>query len=328
MRFFAGPFGTDGVDIEDRLGEFDLIASAAEQWGYDGLLLAEGRLPESDGWSAPFPLACYLTAGTQYLRIGVVCAPDTANPITYAEEAAVLDAFSNGRAFVVVRPSSEEERARLGAGAGDSLERFAEAVEIMVRSWAPTPFAFDGRFFRFPARDAANQFAQGIDRISVTPKPVQLRLPLWVAQSASRDMSSVARSWGASMMLFPGAMVMAGEQIGGSAAVRDLHVADTDDDAWNQALPFLRRRHNKPSADRRDFAGEAIVGGVDRCIDEIGLLTDKGISFLSCRFLWPGASARSVAQVMSLFAAGVVPEFRMEGFPREIRLRTWRGATT
>lgn len=326
MRFLLGPLGTDGGGTARELDELITLAGVAEQWGFDGLLVTEGRLPDDDGWAAPFTVLMRAALRTTALRLGALCTPEITKPIYHAEEAAVLDAISSGRAFTVLRRASAEELSRL-AGVSPAEGRYAEAVEVLLRSWAPPTFRFDGRHWRVPGRNERNTFAAGVDKVSVTPKPVQLVLPTWLLSTADGDDRKLARAFDLPVALDAGFAPSHGE--GSFArptlAIRDLHLDPDASRARDQAAPVLRDRHGD-AASAQSWPDHAVVGDVDAVIDQLRGLAAGGVGLVACRPLWPTRGIEETATMLRFFGTAVVGEFRMDAFPEEIRIREPQGS--
>jgi alkanesulfonate monooxygenase SsuD/methylene tetrahydromethanopterin reductase-like flavin-dependent oxidoreductase (luciferase family) len=126
-------------------------------------------------------------------------------PIGVAEDWAVLDNLSRGRAILGVSPGERPEEFRAAGVSWDDREAaFREAVELIRTSWTQLSFQFVGEHYQFPLgaegargwrlepadawvsseRGFVPQWSRG--RVSpqylpVTPRPVQLpHPPIWV----------------------------------------------------------------------------------------------------------------------------------------------------
>jgi alkanesulfonate monooxygenase SsuD/methylene tetrahydromethanopterin reductase-like flavin-dependent oxidoreductase (luciferase family) len=324
MRFLLGPLGS-GADRAAALHDLVELAGTAEESGFDGLLLAEARLPEADGWAAPLTIAMRLARRTTALRLGALFPPDVTNPIYQAEEVAVLDAVSAGRAFAVLRRASAEELRRLAGVPEPGDRRYAESLDVLLASWAPNPFTYDGEHWRVPGRDPGNTFAHGIEAVNVTPKPLQLTVPAWLLQAAEHDERDLARRVDLPLAVDAGQAPLPGSPARPSAAVRDLHVAPDAEQAWRQALPVLEHRHGRSGTAPADWAEHAVVGDVDACIAQVARLQSRGVGLLACRPLWPDADTAETLRLLRFVGEAIVPEFRMDAFPEQIRIHAPQG---
>jgi alkanesulfonate monooxygenase SsuD/methylene tetrahydromethanopterin reductase-like flavin-dependent oxidoreductase (luciferase family) len=116
-------------------------------------------------------IAATVVAATNTLRVIVGIELGEENPVTLAEEVAVLDNLSNGRIGVI---------GELGAL---DPEAAAEDVTILRASWAGRPIRHRGKRWKVPAGLAGHVAP---DAVMITPPPAQLGIPLWVAGDASR----------------------------------------------------------------------------------------------------------------------------------------------
>lgn len=135
-------------------------AQAAEEAGIDLVLLrSDGREP-----AGGLTTAAFLAPRTSVLRI-IAAAPVGGHPLHIAEQAAVVDNALGGRLLLLLT----------GDGSPDSV--LSETAEIVLAASRPCPFAYPGSHWTVPGNVEGNA---GERRISVTPKPAQLELPLWL----------------------------------------------------------------------------------------------------------------------------------------------------
>jgi len=158
----------------------DVVAQAclAEELGFASVLLAErhlthGRLLHP----SPFVLVAAIAARTTEIRVGTagrILSLD--HPIRVAEDAATLDVLSGGRLELgVTRASLDgEAHAAFACPTDASNERFAEALEILVKALSEESFSYDGRQYQIP-------------EVSVFPKPLQRPHPPISVVAVSRD---------------------------------------------------------------------------------------------------------------------------------------------
>jgi len=92
------------------------------------------------------------------------------NPVTLAEEVAVLDLISGGRVVVVVDPDSL---------APDDAD---EELALLRAAWSGRPVQHHGSRWRVPAGLAGHVAPASV---MVTPKPAQVDLPVWVGPAWS-----------------------------------------------------------------------------------------------------------------------------------------------
>jgi alkanesulfonate monooxygenase SsuD/methylene tetrahydromethanopterin reductase-like flavin-dependent oxidoreductase (luciferase family) len=319
--------------------KFGLFMRVAAQRGRDedrahGLILEEARLAEEEGfdsvWFAaghqlsggsPFPLAAAAARRTRAIRLVVRPPLGVTHPLYTAEDAAALDLISGGR--VIVAPpaaSTDDALAAYGVDPGDAVERTWEAIEVLLKAWAPEPFRHQGRAWTIPAGLPEHETSRAASKLSVTPKPAQPSVPIWVAPASLEDaeraavlgLPVVAESWltpDEVRDLFAAHATRAAPAVGSiRVAIRPVHVADTD--AHARAAVATPGR------------GGPIVGGVETVVGELHRYAELGVNYLVCEMALPGLSTEQVRSSTILFARGVAPRLRMYGYPEEIQVRT------
>jgi probable F420-dependent oxidoreductase len=106
------------------------------------------------------------------------------DPVLTAKACATIDVLSDGRllpAFGVGSALSRDFTAT-GTPTRGRGKRTAEGLEIMARLWSEESVSFHGEFYQ-------------LDDASISPRPVQQPLPLWVGGSAKQAIERTAR-WG------------------------------------------------------------------------------------------------------------------------------------
>ncbi len=150
----------------------------ADALGFDGVCVNEHHQTAYGMMPAPNVLAGALSRS---IKNGKVCVlgralPITDNPLTIAEEFAMLDNLTGGR-FIAgfVRGLGTEYHASM-ANPSFSHARFHEAHDLIVRAWTETgPFAFDGKHYRF-------------NYVNLWPRPYQEpHPPIWIPSQGSRE---------------------------------------------------------------------------------------------------------------------------------------------
>ena len=159
----------------------------AEKLGFDCVMFAEHHLLR-DGWIPSPNLMCAAAAAvTSRIRLGtdILIIPFN-HPIRAAEEAAVIDTLSGGRYI-------------LGLGLGvfpkefDSFQlslkergsRAEESIPLIRRLLTETNVSHSGRYYQF--KD-----------VTITPRPVQKNMPIWVGaieEPAIRRAARLGDAW-------------------------------------------------------------------------------------------------------------------------------------
>ncbi|WP_183407745.1 LLM class flavin-dependent oxidoreductase [Nocardioides marmoriginsengisoli] len=175
-QFDPSASAVDGVD--------DVVtqAAAAEAAGFHAVYLGHHYLAQS-AFIQPIPLAGYLAAATDRVRIGtgVLLAP-LLNPIALAEELASLDVLSNGRLTVGIGAGyRKRETTAFGVDWPDRLTRLAEYVPILRALWNGETLDLAGSWGEVPGA-------------SVVLRPVQPGgPPLWIGAFAEPAIKRAAR---------------------------------------------------------------------------------------------------------------------------------------
>ncbi len=158
----------------------------ADQLGFDGVCLNEHHQTAYGMMPIPAVIAGALSCSVKRAKIAVLgrALPLVNNPLTIAEEYAMLDNITRGRIIAgFVRGIGAEYHA-CGVNPAHSQERFAEAHDLVLRAWTePGPFGFSGKHYQF-------RYVNPWPRPYQTPHP-----PIWIPSQGS---SSTIR-WAARM---------------------------------------------------------------------------------------------------------------------------------
>src|SRR3712207_101620 len=102
--------------------------------------------------------------------------PVLSNPLSVAEEFAILDNVTRGRIITGFVRGIGAEYHSLAVNPTESHERFHEAHDLIVQAWTrPGPFAFEGKHYNFP-------------HVNLWPRPYQTpHPPIWIPSQGSRE---------------------------------------------------------------------------------------------------------------------------------------------
>ncbi|MCY4417091.1 MAG: LLM class flavin-dependent oxidoreductase [Chloroflexi bacterium] len=164
----------EGRTQDEAFDEAFAIAQLADDTGIDGVWLAERhfaapRTPTDPGGagipsvsSVPLMMAGIIAARTERVRVGTgVSVLPLAHPIRLAEEAATVDNISRGRLdFGIGRSSFPRSYHGYDVPFNESRERFAEALDIILKAWNNYRFDHHGHYYN-------------MDDVVVTPRPYQ-----------------------------------------------------------------------------------------------------------------------------------------------------------
>jgi hypothetical protein len=142
-------------------------ARLAEAHGLFGVLVRPDRPGTEMTRAAEVAVATRDTRVIGWLPLG------SEHPVTLAEEAAVLDNIAAGRVMLVA------DTGDLDAGAA------GEDLLLLRRCWSGRPIRHQGPRWRVPAGRHDDVPAA----ISVTPKPAQVDIPVWLAGPAATDVA-------------------------------------------------------------------------------------------------------------------------------------------
>ncbi|HWL06268.1 MAG TPA: LLM class flavin-dependent oxidoreductase [Xanthobacteraceae bacterium] len=241
----------DPVKGADLYHEYLDQMELADRLGFDGVCLNEHHQTAYGMMPIPGVLAGALARSVKRAKIAILgrALPLLNNPLTVAEEYAILDNLTRGR-FIAgfVRGIGAEYHA-MGINPAYSLDRFAEAHDLIIRAWTePGPFEYAGDHYRFAY-------------VNPWPRPYQdPHPPVWVPSQGS----STTINWAAKMRytycqtLSPIATVAkffdmyreAAEKHGYTASPDQLawsnsiYIAETDEKAMREAKPHLEALAN------------------------------------------------------------------------------------
>ncbi|MEC9248793.1 MAG: LLM class flavin-dependent oxidoreductase [Pseudomonadota bacterium] len=151
---------------------------AAEAYGYDGCAVNEHHANFYGTMPSPNIIAAMLIQRTRHLPIGVIgnAIPLHGNPLRVGEEIAMLDVISGGRIISGFVRGIGCEYFNNGVNPGDSIERFNEAHDLIIKSWTDEgPFTWQGKHFYVP-------------NVNPIPRPIQdPHPPIWIPGQGSLE---------------------------------------------------------------------------------------------------------------------------------------------
>jgi len=148
----------------------------ADELGFDGVAVNEHHQTAYGLMPSPVVTASALARRTKQCRIAILgnafCLRD--NPLTLAEEHAMIDVITGGRLVTGFVRGVGTEYFSMGANPVHSLERHKEAAELVVRAWTETgPFSFEGKHFH-------------LENVNLWPRPFQQpHPPIWCPSQGS-----------------------------------------------------------------------------------------------------------------------------------------------
>jgi alkanesulfonate monooxygenase SsuD/methylene tetrahydromethanopterin reductase-like flavin-dependent oxidoreductase (luciferase family) len=177
----------------------------ADALGFDSAWLAEGRASASS-CSQPSIFLAFVARRTKSIHLRPLHRRALGeHPVRLAEEIALLDHFSHGRAGIAFAAASAQRA---------DVELVHETIEFVRTAWVTNEFRFRGKCFRFPERTSATapagasyptwegdyvpQWKWGAakstaDFLAVTPKPLAVHVPVYVAIDDDATLECAAR---------------------------------------------------------------------------------------------------------------------------------------
>ena len=303
----------------------------ADELGFHAIWLTEHHfssvpyVPDVDGEycisASPYAMACAASQITKTVRIGTaVKVLPLEHPLRTAEDVAMADILSGGRIdFGIGLGYRKYEFDGLDIPMEEKLDRYKEALEIILGAWTTDEFSYDGRYWKVP-------------RLSLVPRPVQQpHPPVWIASRYTpRDVIDFALDGGykllaawqpANELRDSFQMVKQARAARGVpdapfdfACIRHVFVAETDAEAQREGAAavdyYLKSTVQfRPVGDHEKE--QMIFGGSETCIEKIRVLNEEaGINNLICWMNFGALDQKKVARSMRLFADTVLPVFQ------------------
>ncbi len=261
------------------------FAGAAGFWRWVDLCEAGGvdSLWQTDRLVSREPILECMTAlaalagRTRRLKFGMnVASLALRDPVLLAKQCATIDVLSEGRllpGFGIGSPAAPEWKA-LNQDTSVRGRKTDEGLEIVRRLWTEDTVDFEGTHYR-------------LSGASISPKPVQRDLPMWIGGSsdaAIRRTARVGTGWQAGPETPPeAALVIAKIRAAVNAAGRAI-----EEDHYGAGFPFRFGRPDDPGLLRlmdayrkrtgRDPANYFAIGDADTIVARIAEYVEAGVS--------------------------------------------------
>lgn len=329
------PFTKSEVQVyAEHIEQFKL----ADRLGFDSVWLTEHHfssvpyVPDVDGeycvCASPYAMACAVAMITENVRIATaVKILPLEHPLLTAEEAAMADILSGGRIdFGVGLGYRKYEFEGLRVPIEEKLERFNEALEIILGVWTTDEFTYEGKYWNIP-------------RLSLVPRPIQKpHPPVWVAtrlgtheviEYVAKHGYHMLSAWAPPDQLGQAHNLMREARASQGlddldfpfTCVRHVFVAESDAEAKRKGTDYVDY-YMKSTAQFRPIGdherGQMIFGGPETCIEKIQELNEvAGINNLICWMNFGGLPLDMVKASMNLFVEEVMPRCREFGAIRK-----------
>jgi len=303
MRFAVMIEGQEDVTWEDWL----LLARTCERLGFETLFRSDhylsvmgGRTRDAlDAWAT----VCGLAAVTSTLRLGTLVSPATfRHPSVLAKLAVSADHISGGRVELGIGTGwNEDEHTAYGfpfPSMRTRMDRLAEQVEIVHRSWGDEPFSFQGEHYT-------------IENLDARPKPVQKpHVPLLMGGAAGPRGAALAARWADEYNVVGATPEEAAERRGRLREACERAGRDPDTLRFSVMHPFvvgseeadLRRRADELATLGQPGAGEGLSGTPDRLVERLREYAEAGVERVMLQHL-----LHRDTEALELLAAEVVP---------------------
>jgi alkanesulfonate monooxygenase SsuD/methylene tetrahydromethanopterin reductase-like flavin-dependent oxidoreductase (luciferase family) len=312
-------------EIERRLR----LVREARELGFDAFWSGQHFLTDPYQMLQPVPWLARVAAEAPGATIGtMVMLLPLYQPVLAAEELATLDIISGGNLICGFALGYREiENEALGSPSNERVSRFREALQILEKMWAGEPFSFEGAHFRVPS-------------CMPTLLPVQRPRPqIWLAANSDGAVRRAARLGDAWAIAPHSTLTVVRRQLGvyrearAKAGLepptripirREVIVAPTDSEAWEQAETYLAPKYNTyrrwgqhrvlPDDDEwvEDFGSLAqdrfIVGSPDSVVRELERYeSELGVTDLMMTSDRAGMPFALAERSLRLFATEVLP---------------------
>ena len=303
----------------------------ADALGFDSVWLTEHHFsslphaPDVPGEycvsASPFAMACAISQTTQNIRIGsAIKVLPLEHPLRTAEDVAMADIMSKGRIdFGVGLGYRKYEFDGLGIPIEEKMERFDEALRIILGVWTTEEFSYQGKFWTVP-------------RMTLVPRPVQKpHPPVWYAtrfgtpeaiEYATKNNYRLLCAWAPrpDLKATHDSLAQARALRGLDAenfdftCLRHVFVGESDSDAKRRGTKFVEyymesTKFFRPIGDHEH--DEMVFGGPETCIEKItSLATETGVNNLICWMNFGGLPQDMVEASMRLFSEEVIPGVR------------------
>jgi alkanesulfonate monooxygenase SsuD/methylene tetrahydromethanopterin reductase-like flavin-dependent oxidoreductase (luciferase family) len=190
LQFFSWP--NRRVDLATVYARALERIEMMDKTGYDAVWLAEHHFTTFSVCPSVHMMGMLAAARTRRLRIGTaVSLAAFYHPLRLAEEVALLDVLSGGRVnWGAGRGFDRTEFENFGVAPEESVARFRETVEIVLRAWTEDRLEFSGQHFRYAD-------------VEVLPKPLQKpHPPTWLATTSDPSVEWAAEQ-GFSILMDP-----------------------------------------------------------------------------------------------------------------------------
>jgi probable F420-dependent oxidoreductase len=252
---------------------------ACEEWQVDSVWLSE-RLVSAQSFLEPLTTLAAIAGRTRHVKFGMnATVLPLRDPLVLAKECATIDYLSDGRLLPMFGVGNDValEWKALGIDTRGRGARSNEMLALLARLWSEDHVSHDGKYYHY-------------EDVTISPKPKQQPLPLWIGGSSEAAIDRTARygnGWLAGAAQGPEQIA----QVVASIRARSAELGrPIDDDHFGAGFSFRFGSWEEPvversvqtyraragaDADPRNFMA---VGEAESIIDLVTRFREAGIS--------------------------------------------------
>ncbi len=304
MTISAG-LGIANFSFDDATGFWKWI-DLCDNGGVDSIWQSDRIISKDENLECMSVMAA-LAGATKKIKFGMnVASLGLRDPVITAKACATIDVLSGGRLLPAFGIGSAISRDYVATGTPTKGrgKRTAEGLEILSRLWSEETVTMEGTYYQ-------------LHEASISPRPIQQPMPLWVGGSAKQAIERTAR-WGTGWQ----AGIDSADQVGPIIEGIKTRTAELgrqiDEDHYGAGFGFrfgspdepIIQRYNELLTKRlgRDPKGFTAIGGTDEIMRLISDFRKAGVHKFILRPIASGTTDM-MAQTERLIAE-VLPEVR------------------
>ncbi|MEY7851976.1 LLM class flavin-dependent oxidoreductase [Natrarchaeobius sp. A-rgal3] len=335
MKLGTGLFTAQRRPDDDRepgelYDEILTLTREIERAGLDSAWVSEHHFAEDGYLSSTMPTLGAMAAETDDLEIGsCVALGPLYDPVRLAEDAATVDLIADGRLTLgLAIGSNPREFDVFGVPREERAERLEDLVPFLRAAWSDGPLEYESTFHDVPAD------------VSITPKPANERVPVFLGGGAKPAVRRAARNadgWCAPSALSVGGVRKRVEDIRRVReeagleddfqvyVIRHGWVGDSREEAWEtmcDGYVYLQRRYaeifsGEPVEEleddrKRELKAQAVFGTPDQVADELEAYRDAvgDDVHVILRTYYPGVGTDAMVDCIHRLGDEVAPALR------------------
>ncbi len=304
MTISAG-LGIANFSFDDAAGFWKWV-DLCDNGGVDSIWQSDRIISKDENLECMSVMAA-LAGATKKIKFGMnVASLGLRDPVITAKACATIDVLSGGRLLPAFGVGSAISRDYVATGTPTKGrgKRTAEGLEILSRLWSEETVTMEGTYYQ-------------LNEASISPRPIQRPMPLWVGGSAKQAIERTAR-WGTGWQ----AGIDSADQVGPIIEGIKTRTAELgrqiDEDHYGAGFGFrfgtfdepIIQRYNELLTKRlgRDPKGFTAIGGTDEIMSLISDFRKAGVHKFILRPIASGTTDM-MAQTERLIEE-VLPEVR------------------